>query len=209
MNESGGKKTAYVNGTLIALNILYFLYLEIAGSSEDTKFMLDHGAMYAPLVLEQGEYYRLLTSMFMHFGIRHLINNLLVLFVIGDNLERAIGKVRYLILYLLSGVGANVLSMFLGMKDYGKVVGAGASGAIFGVIGGLLIVVIKNQGRLENLQSRQLVIMILFSLYFGFTSTGVDNIAHVAGLILGMLFALVLYRAPKRSRPDDGWEILE
>lgn len=207
MNESGNRKTAYVNGILIALNILYFLYLEIAGSSEDTAFMMKHGAMYAPFILEEGEYYRLLTSMFMHFGIRHLVNNMLILFVIGDHLERAVGKIRYLVFYLLSGIGANVISMMVGMKDYGRTVGAGASGAIFGVIGALLVVVIKNQGRLENLQSRQLVMMTAFSLYFGFTSTGVDNTAHVAGLVLGMFLALVLYRAPKRMKPLDVWDI--
>ena len=209
MNESGGRKKAFVNGTLIALNIIYFFYLEIAGSSEDTAFMMRHGAMYAPLVLEHGEYYRLLTSIFMHFGIRHLVNNMLVLFVVGDNLERALGRVKYLILYLFCGIGANVVSMFVGMKDYGRVVGAGASGAIFGVVGGLLVAVLKNQGRLEDFQSRQLVMMIVFSLYIGFTGSGVDNVAHVAGLVLGMLFALVFYRAPKRTRPNEGWNIME
>ena len=63
------KKWSWVNGTLIGLNIVYFLYLEIAGSSEDTLFMVRHGAMYAPLVLKEKEYYRLLTAVFMHFGI--------------------------------------------------------------------------------------------------------------------------------------------
>ena len=59
--------------------------------------MLQHGAMYGPCVLEDHEYYRLLTSMFMHFGINHIVNNMLVLFVLGDNLERALGKVKYLL----------------------------------------------------------------------------------------------------------------
>lgn len=91
-----GKK-AYVNGAIIAVNIIYFLFLEITGSSLNTGFMVKRGAMYAPLILQYGEYYRLLTSVFMHFGIGHLINNMLVLFVLGDNLERALGKVKYLI----------------------------------------------------------------------------------------------------------------
>ena len=74
---------AWVNGTLIVLNILYFLYLELTGSTEDAYFMLEHGAMYGPFVLRGHEYYRLLTSMFMHFGINHIVNNMLVLFVLG------------------------------------------------------------------------------------------------------------------------------
>jgi len=192
------RKRSWVNGTLIMLNVIYFLYLEIAGSSENSLFMILHGAMYTPFVLEYGEYYRLLTSVFMHFGINHIVNNMLVLFILGDNLERALGKVKYLIFYLLCGVGANLVSMFVGMNSPVQTVGAGASGAIFGVIGGLLYVVGVNKGRLEDLNSRQLVIMVLFSLYFGFTSSGVDNVAHVAGLVIGMLLAVVFYRKPKR-----------
>lgn len=201
-----GRKRAWMNGVLIALNIVYFLYLEIAGSSEDTMFMLKHGAMFAPFVMEGGEYYRLFTSIFMHFGIRHIANNMLVLFVLGDNMERALGSLKYLVFYLLCGVGANVVSMYLGMNDPVQAVGAGASGAIFGVIGGLLCAVLVNKGRLEDLSIRQLVAMIVFSLYFGFTSTGVDNVAHVAGLVIGIILAVVMYRKPRKSPIQEQWE---
>lgn len=202
-----GRKIAWVNGSLIALNIIYFLYLEIAGSSENTLFMLQHGAMYTPLVLGNHEYYRLVTSIFMHFGINHIVNNMIVLFVLGDNMERALGSIKYLIFYLLCGIGANVVSMIFGMGSLIQAVGAGASGAIFGVIGGLLYAVGVNRGRLEDLSTRQLVIMIIFSLYFGFTSSGVDNVAHVAGLVIGVVLAVVLYRKPRRSPVQEFWEL--
>lgn len=202
-----GRKIAWVNGSLIALNIIYFLYLEIAGSSENTLFMLQHGAMYTPLVLGNHEYYRLVTSIFMHFGINHIVNNMIVLFVLGDNMERALGSIKYLIFYLLCGIGANVVSMIFGMGSPIQAVGAGASGAIFGVIGGLLYAVGVNRGRLEDLSTRQLVIMIIFSLYFGFTSSGVDNVAHVAGLVIGVILAVVLYRKPRRSPVQEFWEL--
>ncbi len=198
--EYSGRKRAWVNGGLIVLNVLYFLYLEIAGSSEDTMFMIRHGAMYAPLVVQEQEYYRLLTAVFMHFGISHISNNMLVLFVLGDNMERALGKVKYLIFYLLCGVGANVASLLLELDDPVQAVGAGASGAIFGVIGGLLYAVMANRGRLEDLSARQLAVMILLSLYFGFSSTGVDNVAHVAGLIIGFILAMIMYRKPRARR---------
>lgn len=201
------RKRAWVNGCLIGLNIIYFLYLELAGSSENTLFMIQHGAMYAPLVVGNHEYYRLLTSIFMHFGIDHIVNNMLVLFILGDNLERALGKVKYLIFYLLCGVGANVVSMMLSMNGPVQAVGAGASGAIFGVIGGLLYAVAVNRGRLEDLSTRQLVVVIIFSLYFGFTSTGVDNVAHVAGLVIGVVLAVILYRKPKPASVREFWEL--
>ena len=204
--EYYGRKRAWVTGGLIILNILYFLYLEIAGSSENTLFMLQHGAMYGPLVLQEREYYRLLTAVFMHFGISHIANNMLVLFVLGDNMERALGSVKYLIFYLLCGVGANVVSMAAGIHDPVPAVGAGASGAIFGVIGGLLYAVVVNHGKLEDLNTRQLVTTILFSLYFGYTSTGVDNVAHVAGLVIGIVLTAVLYRKPKRTPVQELWD---
>ena len=194
MGSRYGKK-AYVNGLLIALNVLFFLYLEITGSSENAYFMYTKGAMSAPAVLEDGEYYRLLTAMFMHFGIRHIMNNVLVLFVLGDNLERALGHVKYLIFYLLCGIGSNWVSMMAHPTDT-MTVSAGASGAIFGVVGGLLYVVTANKGRLEDLSTRQLVIMIFFSLYLGYTSTGVDNTAHLSGLVIGIVLAIILYHRP-------------
>ena len=202
MGSRYGKK-AYVNGLLIALNVLFFLYLEITGSSEDAYFMYTKGAMFAPAVLEDGEYYRLLTAMFMHFGIRHIMNNMLVLFVIGDNLERALGHVKYLIFYLLCGIGSNWVSMMSHTADT-MTVSAGASGAIFGVVGGLLYVVTANRGQLEDLNTRQLVIMIFFSLYLGYTSTGVDNIAHLSGLVIGFVLAIILYHRPARYWWADG-----
>ena len=194
MGSRYGKK-AYVNGLLIVLNVLFFLYLEITGSSENVYFMYTKGAMSAPAVLEDGEYYRLLTAMFMHFGIRHIMNNMLVLFVLGDNLERALGHVKYLIFYLLCGIGSNWVSMMAHSTDT-MTVSAGASGAIFGVVGGLLYVVTANKGRLEDLSTRQLVIMIFFSLYLGYTSTGVDNTAHLSGLVIGIVLAIILYHRP-------------
>lgn len=199
------RKRAWVNSTLIVLNIMYFLYLEIAGSSEDTIFMLHHGAMYAPWVLEGHEYYRLLTSIFMHFGIHHITNNMILLFVLGDNMERALGSVKYLIFYLLCGIGANVISLLAEWNQSIQAVGAGASGAIFGVIGGLFYVVTINWGQLEDLNTMQLVFVIILSLYHGFTSTGVDNVAHVGGLALGILLAALLYRKPKPVPKQEYW----
>ena len=206
MNESSGRKS-YVTGVLIAINVVYFLYLEIGGSSEDVVFMVEKGAMFAPAVLIGHEYYRLVTAMFMHFGIDHIINNMIVLFAMGDNLERAMGHVRYLILYMACGIGSNAISMMISGADSG-VVSAGASGAIFGMVGGLLYAVLANRGRLEDLSTKQMVFMIALSLYLGFTESGVDNVAHVSGLILGLFLGLILYRKPKRyaNREENEYE---
>ncbi len=201
MPDNRTSRLPVVNLTIIAVNFMYFGYLEIVGDTENTIFMVAHGALYLPAVL-QGEYWRLLTSVFMHFGIGHIVNNMLVLYVLGDNLERALGSVKYLILYLVCGIGANIVSLWfewtVGAHEILSV-SAGASGAVFGVVGGLLYAVAVNRGRLEDLSTRQLAVMILFSLYFGFTCTGVNNAAHVAGLMIGIIMGLILYRKPRRN----------
>lgn len=194
------KRDSWVTYGLMAVNVLYFLFLSLMG---DTRYELDmmvrYGAMYEPLVLEEHEYYRLFTSCFMHFGIEHLVNNMLVLFVIGGKLERALGHVRYLIFYLLAGLLANLFSLFWHIHTQEFLVSAGASGAVFGVVGGLMWAVIRNRGRLEDLSLQQLVIMLLLSVYLGLSEGGVDNAAHIGGVISGFLLAIPLYR-PARSR---------
>ncbi len=194
---------AYVTWGIIAVNIMYFLFLDLTGSSENAEYMLRHGAMYVPYVLD-GEYYRLFTAIFMHFGISHLVNNMLVLFLLGNHLERALGKVKYLLFYLGCGIGANLVSVgydiFMEI-NFGipmNTVSAGASGAIFGVSGGLLYAVLANRGRLEDLNTRQILVMIVLSLYLGFRSVETDNLAHIAGMIIGFILAVFLYRKPER-----------
>ena len=179
---------------LMGVNLLYFLFLTLHGRTEyDMDLMLRYGAVYEPLIFQEHQYYRLLTACFMHFGIEHLVNNMLVLFVTGGYLEQALGHVRYLILYLMAGVLANLISCFWNAGLGEAVVSAGASGAVFAVVGGLLWVALRNRGRLGNLTLRQLLIMAVLSFYLGFTEGGVDNAAHLGGLVSGFLLAIFLY----------------
>lgn len=184
---------------LILINVLVFLVSDLTGYSQDVMHMLDLGAAYTPLITEGGEVYRLFTSMFLHFGIAHLLNNMLVLFVLGSRLERAAGKIRFLVIYLLGGVAGNVISLLLELDRGDYSVSAGASGAVFAVMGAMIYIVVRNRGWLEDLSWRQIVVMALFSLYFGFASSGVDNAAHVGGLISGCILAVILYHPRRRS----------
>ena len=102
----------------------------------------------------------------------------------------------------MAGIGANVISMLVHMKDAQAVVSAGASGAVFALAGGVLAASIKNRGRLEELTTRQLAIMIVAMLWFGFSATGVDNVAHVSGVAIGFLLTMILFR-PKYERYES------
>lgn len=184
------------NTLIVLANIIVFILTEKGIRESGSVYLLDHGALFGRLVID-GEYYRLITCMFLHGGIDHIVNNMLILLFIGDNLERSIGKVKYLIIYFISGILAGVASISYNMAKGVNVVSVGASGAIFGVIGALAYIVAINKGRLEDINKRQMLLFVALSLYGGFINRGVDNAAHIGGLIAGVLIAVLLYRKPK------------
>lgn len=185
---------------LAVVNVIVFLVLSFQGMTEDGRFMLQHGAMYVPYLIKNGEYYRLFTSMFLHFGYDHLFNNMVVLVAMGWNLELEIGKIKFLIVYFVSGLAGNILSAWRDILTGNMAVSAGASGAIFGIIGALLYVAIRNRGRIGEISGKGLVFMVVLTLYYGFTSGGVDNMAHIGGLAAGFLMGVLLYRKRKDKR---------
>lgn len=189
-----------VTAVLLLLNIIIFLVTDFTGGTDNTIHMLECGAAYPPFIMENGEYYRLFTCMFLHFGIEHLANNMLVLFVLGQRLEPVVGKIRFLLIYFLGGIGGNLISLVFDIKGGNYAVSAGASGAVFAVMGAMIWVVIRNHGRLQDISTRQMLVMAAFSLYFGFASSGVDNAAHVGGMICGILLAVVLYHPRSSTR---------
>ena len=185
---------------LIVVNVIVFFVLSFQGMTEDAQFMLEHGAMYVPYMIEGEEYYRLFTSMFMHFGFEHLMNNMIMLGTIGWNLEYEIGKIKFMIIYFGSGLIGNILSGMGDMMTGEYAVSAGASGAVFGIVGALLYVAIRNRGQIGTVSGRGLVLMIVLSLYYGFTSSGVDNLAHIGGVVSGFILGVLLYWKRKSKR---------
>lgn len=185
---------------LAVINIAVFFLIEITtGSTLESDNLVKWGAIYTPYVAS-GEYWRLFTAMFLHAGIQHLLNNMLLLVVLGTTLEPMLGHVKYLILYLLGGLSGNILSCWFYLRSGENVVSVGASGAVFAVMGGLIWVIIRNKGRVQNLSLMQMMIMLAMSLYFGFVAANVANTAHLGGLAAGFLLGVILYRKPKINK---------
>ena len=136
---------------LIAVNVAVFFILSLFGDTEDAVFMMRHGAMYGYLVTHDHEFYRLFTCLFLHFGIEHLLNNMVILGALGWHLEQQTGRIRFLLIYFGSGLSGNIVSLIFHGAAQDHTVSAGASGAIFGLMGALLWVVIANHGRLGRL----------------------------------------------------------
>lgn len=191
------KSRSTANLAMVMINVCVFVIMEFLGDTQSAQFMAEHGAFYLPWVVEYGEYYRLFTCMFLHFGIEHLFNNMLVLLFLGDTLEREVGKIRYLVIYIGGGLAGNVISAWHSYRTQDFAVSAGASGAVFAVIGALLFVVAIHKGRLEQITGRRLFLMAALTLFQGFTSIGVDNWAHIGGLISGLILGAALFNWKK------------
>lgn len=193
------KNKSWMNFIIIGVNVVLFILTSSTGGEyENTANMIKWGASYAPLI-QNGEYYRLFTCMFLHFTIQHLASNMLVLFFVGDYLERYLGKIRYLILYLGAGLCGNLLSYFAELRSGEPAVSAGASGAILGVVGGLTIIVLLNNGKLYELTLNRILLMAGFSLFASFTSSNIDWAAHLGGFLGGAVIGFIFFVLPRQK----------
>ena len=182
-------KKPIITYCIIALCILAFILMYIFGNgSSDNLTLIKFGANLDILTVGLGEYFRLITCSFLHIGIFHLLFNMYALYVIGSQAESFFGKIKYLIIYLFSAVSASLLSLMFSSN----VISAGASGAIFGLMGALLYFGYHYRIYLGNVIKSQIIPIIVINLLFGFLVSGVDNAAHIGGLIGGFLMAMVL-----------------
>lgn len=207
MNESRTeqrKKWLNVNTALIAVNVAVWLVMSALGDTRDAGFMYAHGALFPPDVFA-GEWYRLFTSMFLHFGAEHLISNMFMQYFLGDMLLRAVCQWKYALIYLLSGLGGSAASLAVMEMSGDFAVAAGASGAIYGIIGALLWVVLRNGGKFESISIRRMLLAVVLYISYGFTTEGVDAWAHLGGAAAGFAAAVVVYRR-KVTIPVAEWE---
>ena len=179
-----------VTWALLAVNVLVWAAATAAGGSEDRQVLLDFGAMFGPLIAE-GQYWRLFTAIFLHVGLVHLAFNGFGLAIFGSLVEGAYGHVRFALIYVISGLTGSVASYMLNSIA----VGAGASGAIFGVLGALAAY-FAAQRRVFGETARRSMIGVLvlaaINLAFGFIVPGIDNMAHLGGFAAGIALGLIL-----------------
>ncbi|MCF0142076.1 MAG: rhomboid family intramembrane serine protease [Parasporobacterium sp.] len=175
-----------VTAVLVGLNVIIFFILQFGGNLNSTEYMLSRGANFWPYVFEDFQVWRLLTCTFMHFSLSHLAGNMIYLVVMGMNLERSIGRWRYLGIYLLSGIGSSLVSAAFYALTNQYTVSAGASGAVYGLIGAMLYLTFKQRSFTKSPQLfLRFGIIVVFLFYSNFVSSGVDVAAHVGGLFFG------------------------
>lgn len=189
----------YFTYALIAINTILLLWTNFTGASYDPTLMLEAGGLNSITVLERGEIFRLISSTFLHYGFNHLLHNMLSLLILGYYLERYLGSIPFLVLYLLSGIVGNIASLFL-MPEY--VVSAGASGAVFGLMGvGIAFYQLQKHNftmRLEQ-QMKAWGFIIVLNLLWGFMDSSINNVAHLFGLAGGYVLTYLIIRISTRG----------
>lgn len=190
-------KQPIVTYIIIAISIILFILMEISGGSTNSQTLLKYGANLDILV-KNGEYYRLFTCIFLHIGIMHLLCNMYSLYVIGREVESLYGKVKYIIIFILSGIFGSIMSIAFTHNT----ISAGASGAIFGLLGALLYFGINYRTYLGETVKRTIIPIIAVNLIIGFFVDGIDLAAHIGGLVGGILVAIMV-GVPEKSKKID------
>ena len=200
------KKKPIITYAIMTICIVMFLLMYVFGNgSEDNITLLSFGANFDVLT-KGGEYYRLLTCTFLHIGIIHLLCNMYALYIIGPQVENFYGKFKYLFIYLVSAISGSLLSLVFTHNT----ISAGASGAIFGLLGAIIYFGHHYRTYLSSVIKSQIIPIILLNLLLGFTLPGVDNAAHIGGLIGGMIAAMAMGVPDKSEKTEkiNGWIIL-
>lgn len=138
-------------------------------------------------LIKNGGWYRIITAMFLHADIEHLISNMLILYCAGEMVERVVGSVKFAIIYFASGIIGNLISCLWEVMSGDYTRSIGASGAVFGIMGALLALVALKVLRGRTLQLPRIIAALAISLYDGFTVTSINNAAHVGGLLGGFI----------------------
>lgn len=176
-----------VSGALVAVNVVVYVLCMFPGSR-----LYALGSLNVTGVLVNREYGRILWAAFLHGDMQHLFHNMLILFFLGAMIEKETGHLCYALLYFLSGIGGNLMSLFAKVMENTNAYSIGASGAVFGLDGVLLAMVLFAGRKMPRVTPGRVMAMIALSLYSGFSGHNIDNAAHVGGLLTGFLSGCVV-----------------
>ncbi|HEX3030617.1 MAG TPA: rhomboid family intramembrane serine protease [Bacillota bacterium] len=192
----GEGSTPWITIAILAINVVIWALMELAGGSQDAGVLLAFGAKVNSLILA-GEYWRLITPVFLHIGLEHLLFNSFALYQLGSGGEYLFGRTKFIAIYLISGLWGGAASF--AFSDY---LSAGASGAIFGIFGSYLYFGLRERAIFSQGLGGGIIAALLINLAYGFFNQGVDNYAHLGGLVGGFLMSCAL-----GLRGDRVWQL--
>lgn len=176
-----------VTWVLLAVTVVIYGLQQFSEFRYGVDLPLMFGAKYTPYI-KMGEYWRLVTPIFLHSSVMHILCNMYALFTLGPSLEKHYGKLSFLRLYLITGFGGNVLSYILSPYS----ISVGASSALFGLIGAQAMLLYKNRRIIRNYRAmmQNIIFVVVINLFIGMQG-GIDNWAHLGGFVTGLLIGFI------------------
>lgn len=186
-------KKSRVTFILLIIMIVYFIWISLNGGTTDTHTLVTYGAMFPPFVVGFHQYYRFITSIFIHIGITHILFNGYALYIFGPQIEWLMGPKKYLLFFLLTGIGGNLVTFFF---DFASV-SAGASGSLFGLLGAFLYLIHRHKEMITPAGRRSLLQLLGVNLLLTLAVPTISVTAHLGGLVMGYLLSYLFVKIPK------------
>lgn len=183
---------------IVMLNVLVWFFLELKGGSTNPNILMEYGALNLKYV-QAGDYWRIFTSIFMHIGLTHLLFNCFSLVIFGSRLEKYLKGWQFVTIYLVSGIAGSLFSLGGSALVEANIVSAGASGAIYGLIGSILICSKAMGQPLEGLTSYTMWLIFIAGIIYSVTSPNVDAFAHIGGFVGGILMTMPFISLSKKT----------
>ena len=170
--------------------IIYFIFISLNGGTTNVETLVRYGAFYPPFIVIYKEYYRFITSIFIHIGIAHMYFNGYALYVFGPQIERLLGSKKFLLFFLLTGAGGNLATFLFNFTS----VSAGASGSLFGIFGAFLYLVHRHNEMITPSGKRQIFSLLIVNLGLTFLIPSISTTAHLGGLAMGYLLSYIFIK---------------
>lgn len=183
-------KTSPVNSTFLAIIIVYFIIITLGGGTTNVETLVKFGAFFPPFITQFNQYYRFVTSIFIHIGVTHLFFNGYALYIFGTQIEKLMGHKKYILFFLLTGIVGNIATYFLNPTS----VSAGASGSLFGLLGVFLYLIIHHKDMITKEGRKSILQLLGLNLLITIIIPNISITAHLGGLITGYLASFVFIK---------------
>lgn len=179
-----------VTFTFLFIIIVYFIFMTLNGGTTNIETLIRYGAFVPPFIVEYNQYYRFITSIFIHIGIMHIFFNGYALYIFGPQIERLMGPGKYILFFLLTGIGGNLATFFFNFDS----ISAGASGSLFGILGAFLYLIHRHKEMVSPQGRRVILRLLAINLVLTFAVGSISTTAHVGGLIIGYLLSYIFIK---------------
>ncbi|WP_167957653.1 rhomboid family intramembrane serine protease [Anaerosporobacter faecicola] len=194
---------AKITWSLVIVNVLLFLIMDWSPDRSIYNAMINQGGISYQTFIQGHQYYRGISHMFLHGDLDHLLGNMIVLSFVGMEVEKRLGHKRYLVLYFLGGMVAALTSLGYNRLREPAILSIGASGAIFAVVGALVAIIVMDHNEYKEIGIKRLLFFIVISIGNGLQSQGIDNAAHIGGVIAGALLGYLLFHLKLKKHTEE------